>query len=240
MLQIPHLNITARLVSMGRINLRYPVVYVVNISKPERCVSFDLSGYPTLSQDAMKTHISILNFESILQYVDIPKISHLDDTVKPNTQMSTRNQVPPQAGGGRTEVEEVFQKLRDKGVSTILKVNVDDLEYPAHNDAAIERSLKNMSVEVWNWRKIDICPSLIFQTAPDITEVHLYWSGTNAVLRAWSEEEGLPMMKKLNKIFLHELQVSTRIDTISYDPQRPLHFVSTSLYTSSVARRGFH
>lgn len=184
----------------------------------------------------METHISILNFESILQCVKIPNISPVDETAKPNTQMSTRNQVPPQAGGGRTELEAVFQKLRDKKVSTILKVNVDDLEHPAHNDAAIGRALKNMSVEVWNWKKIDICPRLIFQTAPEITEVHLYWSGTNAVLRAWSEEEGLPMLKKLKKVFLHILPVSTRIDTVSSDPKVLFHFVSFSLYASFLAR----
>lgn len=128
-------------------------------------------------------------------------------------------------------MESVFHKLREKGTSTILKVIVDDRKQPAHDDAAIEKALKGLSIEVWDWMKVDICPELIFQTAPNITEVHLYWSGTNAVLRAWSEEEGLPMLKKLNKVELHVLQVwnSFNFDGLELKPaMAPHRSVSTN------------
>lgn len=114
-----------------------------------------------------------------------------------------------QDGDGRTDVQTVFELLRKKGVETILEVTVDDLEHPAHSDAAIEKSLcwgnstQTMNIEIWNWKKVDVSPDLICKVANDVTSVQLYWSGRNAVLRAWSEEEGLPKLAKLRHIALY-------------------------------------
>ena len=38
-------------------------------------------------------------------------------------------------------------------------------------------------------------------------EVHLWWSGNNAILRSWSEPEGLARIKKLDTIHLYETEV---------------------------------
>lgn len=36
---------------------------------------------------------------------------------------------------------------------------------------------------VRNWKKFDLSTEVICYAAPDVTTVHLYWSGNQAVLR---------------------------------------------------------
>jgi hypothetical protein len=69
-----------------------------------------------------------------------------------------------------------------------------------------------MSVEDWDWRKADLCTEVIYTVAPMARIVHLYWSGNNATLRGWSEPEGLAKLEKLEKVHLHEQQVSWAIN----------------------------
>jgi hypothetical protein len=77
-------------------------------------------------------------------------------------------------------------------VSRIFKVIVvDDGETP-HSDQAIEVALKPFKIEIWDWKKIDICSETIVRAAGDYVRiVYLYSSGNNAVLRSWSCEAGL-------------------------------------------------
>lgn len=101
----------------------------------------------------------------------------------------------------------MFDRLRKKGVKTILKIFIDDSSMPAHSDEAIEDALKSMDVEVWDWNKTDLCTEVIYKVAPKAREVHLYWSGNNAVLRGWSEEGGLKKLRSLKTVHLHIQQV---------------------------------
>jgi len=102
----------------------------------------------------------------------------------------------------------LFKWLRkERNVKTILQVIVDDLQAPAHSDEAIEAALEGMGVERWEWRKLDLCSEVICTVAPQSREVHLYWSGNNAVLRGWSEPDGLAKLKHLQKIYLTIQQV---------------------------------
>jgi hypothetical protein len=116
-------------------------------------------------------------------------------------------------GSGRTDLKILFKWLKDeKGVKTIFRIIVDDLEEPSHRDEAIESCLKDVrGVETWDWRKFDMSPDLIQIVARDAKVIHLYWSGNNAILRAWSEPEGLHQLKQLNTIHLHSQQVGLLI-----------------------------
>lgn len=96
-----------------------------------------------------------------------------------------------------------FNWLREKGVKRILKVIVDDLEQPSHSDEAIENTLRGFEVEILDWRKIDLCPEVIYKSSKKLKEVYLRWSGNNAVLRAWSEPDGLKKLEELTKVHLH-------------------------------------
>lgn len=111
-------------------------------------------------------------------------------------------------GDGRRDLCYIFDRLRKKGVKTVLKVIIDDKIMPAHSDEAIEDALNLMGVEVWDWKKTDLCSEVIHKVAPKVREVHLYWSGNNAVLRGWSEEGGLKRLPDLRTVYLHVQQVS--------------------------------
>lgn len=116
--------------------------------------------------------------------------------------------VKPPDGKGRSDMAFFFKFLRNKGVKRIIRVIVDDtLIEPAHSDDAIEKALEGLGVEIWDWQKFDLCTETIRTAAPDAREVSLYWSGNNAVLRGWSEPEGLKLLKNLEKVNLHVEQV---------------------------------
>lgn len=175
----------------------------------DRQIYFDLFGCaPSLSEKRLQDSLRHLELEDILQYVAIPQVK-----IEGKPVVIKGNRQPPKPDAkGRSDVRHVFNWLKDdkqKKVKTVLKVIVDDLQEPAHHDEAIEECLDGLGVEVWDWRKIDISPEVIKKVAPDVREIHLYWSGNNAVLRGWSEPEGLRQLKKLEKIHLHPYQVTS-------------------------------
>ncbi|RYP17551.1 hypothetical protein DL765_004440 [Monosporascus sp. GIB2] len=170
----------------------------------DRQIYFDLVGVsPKVSKGRITEGLSHLVLEDVLQYVAIPRVEVEDDPVR----LKPNQRAPKPDGSGRTDMKLLFKWLRDeKDVKTILKVIVDDLQEPAHSDEAIEACLTGMGVETWDWRKVDLSPEVIQKVAPEARVVHLYWSGNNAVLRGWSEPEGLQKLKKLEKVYLHVQQ----------------------------------
>ena len=110
---------------------------------------------------------------------------------------------------GRTDMEIIFKLLKEKGVRHIVKVIVFDSEAPPHSDESIERCFSGFkSIEILDWRKIDLCPQTICKACPDVVELHLWWSGNNAILVAWSAPGGLAKLPRLKEIHLHQTQVS--------------------------------
>ena len=148
-----------------------------------------------------------------MQYVEIPQL-RIETTSNAANIRRARGRVPRPDGIGRTDLLCVFNGLREKKVNTILKVIVDDLVEPSHSDEAIEKALEKMGVEIWDWKKIDLCTEVIQKAAPNVREVHLYWSGNNALLRGWSEEGGLKRLKELAKVHLHVQQVCRNYDVL--------------------------
>jgi hypothetical protein len=98
---------------------------------------------------------------------------------------------------GLTDSKIVFNWLAKNGVKKIIRVIVLDDGDVAHSDEAIEECLTPFKIEVWDWKKPDICSETIFQAAPGVRVVHLYCTGNNAVLRSWSGNEGLAKLKKV-------------------------------------------
>lgn len=164
-----------------------------------------------ITQTGLENLLSKLKFEDILQYVAIPRIS-VESNV--NTANSKRvrgsGRSSKQDGDGRRDLCYIFDRLRKKGVKTVLKVIIDDSTMPAHSDEAIEDALKFMDVEIWDWKRIDLCSEVIQRVASKAREVNLYWSGNNAVLRGWSDEGGLKRLSQLKTVHLHIQQVKTR------------------------------
>jgi hypothetical protein len=168
-------------------------------------INFDLYLYGSslTKEEHIEEGLAYLKFEDVLQYVAFPSMKlqkkavsskFLQKTFKPD-------------GKGRNDMEFFFNFLRNKGVKRVIRVIVDDTLEPAHSDEVIEKALGGLKVEVWDWRKIDLCTQTIVTAAPDTREVCLYWSGNNAVLRGWSEPGGLNLLEKLEKVNLHVEQV---------------------------------
>ncbi|KAF9763811.1 hypothetical protein IL306_002980 [Fusarium sp. DS 682] len=177
-----------------------------NNSPSNKELNFDLSGPgEVLTQKGLENLTGKIGFEDTLQYVCIPKITVEEPSSKEKTRVP-RPTKPLSDGAGRSDLVHIFGKLREKHVETILRVIVDDSEYPSHSDEAIEKALKGMGVEVWKWNKPDLCTEVILNAAPKAREVHLSWSGNNAVLGGWSEAGGLPTLPALKVIHLHPQQ----------------------------------
>ena len=167
-------------------------------------ICFDLCDQLSLeiTQDQIYQGFAPLQFESVLQYVAFPNLQ-----IRKNTPRSQRGKDVNRDGSGRDDMTVLFQFLREKKVKRIVRVIVADKDRDAHSDAAVEIALRSFRVEIWDWQKFDICTETIASAAPDVEEMHLYWSGKNAVLWGWSDREVLKRMKELKKIYLHTTQV---------------------------------
>ncbi|KAK7403904.1 hypothetical protein QQX98_010311 [Neonectria punicea] len=171
-------------------------------------IEFDLEGMPTPVMkheylDQLEKH---LKFESILKYVALPVLS-----VEPRSSRNPRSlQASPKDAQselhrtGRSDLVAVFDWLWRRGVREIIKVMVvDDGDHP-HADAAIVDALYGFKVEEWDWKRVDLCSDVIYESSPAVREVSLYSSGNNAVLMGWASAEGLgnrdkfPHLKKIN------------------------------------------
>ena len=127
--------------------------------------------------------------------------------IKKNMPRPQKKKYVDRDGNGRDDMTVLFDFLREKKVRRIVRVIVADRDRNAHSDVAVEIALRSFRVEIWDWQKFDMCTETIASAAPDVEEMHLYWSGNNAVLWGWSNKEILRRMKELKKIYLHTTQV---------------------------------
>jgi hypothetical protein len=142
-----------------------------------------------------------MKFDDVLQYVSFPAVK----VIRTGRQALRI----PCSGQGRRDMEFFFRWLNMKGVRHIINIHVEDLEAPAHSDESIVSCLETMIVDNLDWQRFDVDPLSISRlgskvdSTNQLRDLTLYWSGNNAVLRAWSELEGLPSLPNLTKICLH-------------------------------------
>ncbi|KAK7414636.1 hypothetical protein QQX98_006493 [Neonectria punicea] len=204
-------------------------LYGKNI-KEDIQICFDYVGLPSEIQDHVfterfgKDRNSGIRFDEVLMYVRFPNV----------TVIRTGRRAPKPRALGRQDMEFFFDWLYCKGVRRILKVEVEDSGKICHSDESIQNSLDKIIVEHLDWQKVDLDPRVICQISgksesrssaeadPNnelvrsrnrLREVTLKWSGNNAVLRAWSEAEGLPQLQKLETINLSIPAPSDLYDT---------------------------
>jgi len=123
--------------------------------------------------------------ESWLQYVRLPELQ-CDFEV---------TEVPHKTLG---DAILIFDSLRKKGVTHILKVIVPDCTIHPHGDDAVIRCLEGLHVKKLDWRKQDLSVATILQAAPEVEEVRLYSSGNRDVLSHWASYEGLYRLPKVS------------------------------------------
>lgn len=144
-----------------------------------------------------------MSFDPVLLYVDFGIFDLQATGIGPRSQVQD-------GPTGKQYLWNFFDWLFKKGVRYIIKVMVAENKDTAHCNETIIKSLKLFDVEILDWQKVDLCPSVIQQASEkwsNFHELHLLWSGSNAVLRAWSEPEGLALVKNLKTIHIYEAKV---------------------------------
>lgn len=164
-----------------------------------------------------------LKFDRVLQYVTFPRVEVRLTGRRADIERDAELQsgVRPVGALGRRDMTYFFDWLYKKGVRHIIRVSVEDSGdsgQKVHSDKAIQESLERFTVEHLDWKKTDLDPETILhvgskaetQSSDDVQplpgrqlkHLSLRWSGSNAVLRAWGEPEGLPLLPDLQRIYL--------------------------------------
>jgi hypothetical protein len=166
-----------------------------------------------------------LRFDCVLKYVTFPRVqvTWKGRAADKEKELELRTGAGP-GKLGRKDMKFFFEWLYKKGVRHIIRVSVEEsgkLGEPVHGDEIIQQCLATFIVEHLDWRKTDLDPETILhisskvekqaptldnpgktETGPDrqLNQLDLMWSGSNAVLRGWSEPEGLAMLPHLQRI----------------------------------------
>ncbi|KAI1747317.1 hypothetical protein F4782DRAFT_444103 [Xylaria castorea] len=174
-------------------------IHGTNIEDRNLCFDYSNAMNP-VSPSFFRQSFAHMHFDNVLRYVAFNKVEVHHPAPK-NTQLQAKRSIQ-QPGLGRTDLTFFFQWLREKNVSHILKVVVDDSSERPHSDRAIEDCLKQFEVERLEWRKLDICSETLSNACRAVSHLNLWWSGNRAILRSWSEPEGLAKLEKLETITL--------------------------------------
>ena len=162
----------------------------------------------------------------MLQYVTFPRVQVTWEGVQADlvAKAELKRGVRHFGKLGRKDMKFFFDWLYNKGVRHVIRVSVEDsgnLGDPVHSDKVIQESLERFVVEHLDWKKTDLDPETVLrisskvdkraptlenpaktEVAPDrqLRQLDLVWSGSNAVLRGWSEPGGLAVLPHLQKI----------------------------------------
>lgn len=121
----------------------------------------------------------------------------------------------------------------------IIRVMVFDDGLLPHADASIVEALYGFKVEVWDWKRVDLCSDVIYESSPCVTEVSLYSSGNNAVLMGWASSEGLGNCAKFPQVRYGTTRAETKdahVTDVHCVAEIGQHFRSRCMYPESIWR----
>lgn len=127
-------------------------------------------------------------FENFLYFVQLPDL-----------QCDAVSQCACSLGSIRSteEATVTFDYLRKTGVTHCVRVNVPDCLIHPHSFTSIVKSLHNLHVREFDWRKKDIPMEVLRVAVPQVENLTLYTSGSKAVLKEWASDEGLCRLEKV-------------------------------------------
>ncbi|WQF82580.1 Putative peptidase S8/S53 domain-containing protein [Colletotrichum destructivum] len=159
-----------------------------------------------------------IRFETVLAFVKLPywkaqeETRTADEVTAPGAGQNLSPNLPSRDEGHKAQDHEanpypaIFDWLWAKGVRKIFTLDVDDDGPEPHTNAAIRKALigedsgsktaRDFRVEVWKWKKFDICAETVAISASRAKEIHLYSHGNIAVLRGWATSVGLAQLNK--------------------------------------------
>ncbi|KAI0119517.1 hypothetical protein F4814DRAFT_458739 [Daldinia grandis] len=201
-----------------------------------------------------------LKFDSVLQYVTLPHVEVRQKGRLADQDAKAQSKIRQPGALGCEDMKYFFDWLYNKGVRHIIRLTVEDagnLGEKVHSDQAIQESLEGFVVEHLDWQKVDLDPETILHVSSKVNptalahesskdtelalcsqlkQLHLRWSGSNAVLRAWSEPEGLPMLPQLLRIYLYRPPSEKAYDNLQWINKKVVAF-QTRLNTNRKAIR---
>ncbi|GKZ36540.1 hypothetical protein AbraIFM66950_007660 [Aspergillus brasiliensis] len=167
-------------------------------------LSFDFSQGPlTISQDSFEESYRHMVFDEVLRYVSFrPVLLPKPPGPAPGSRLAKKLAQTLHEDQGPNDLVFFFNWLYRENVRHILKIVVHDAEDAPHTDTAIVDCLSKFEIDTLSWRKVDLSSQTIFNACPSLKEVYLRWSGDPSILRAWTEQEGLLLLEKLECVHL--------------------------------------
>ncbi|OIW33085.1 hypothetical protein CONLIGDRAFT_162519 [Coniochaeta ligniaria NRRL 30616] len=104
-----------------------------------------------------------------------------------------------------------FALLKGKkhGVKNIVHLQVDESVDRPCPDTLIESALGGIMIDTLDWKKTDLCASVVVQAVPHVRSLYLYCSGNRGVLRSWAAADGLSSLSDVSFFSLIIFSVST-------------------------------
>ncbi|KAI1043797.1 hypothetical protein LB505_012450 [Fusarium chuoi] len=190
-------------------------------------------------------------FDPVLQYATFPRVEVLVKGRSADRQDKLSHQAKATLPGAnsRKDVKYFLDWLYKKGVRHIIKLSVEDSGesgQKVHSDEVIQSALEKFVIEHLDWQKTDLDPETILHISSkvDVEEssisedsesvsshrerqlrkLTLIWSGSNAVLRAWSEHDALPLLPYLQEVEIIPPPPHMTYDSPHWVSQRILDF----------------
>jgi hypothetical protein len=135
---------------------------------------------------------AILAYEETLRYAEFPS---LDLLVEEREVFSESSHLKHE----HTEVFKILDWLKEKKVTTIIKLKVPDRLINAHDDMKMAEWVNYFNVKILDWKVLDLSISVLKKdTKQRLEELHLYSSGNRAVINHWFSAEGISSLTNVS------------------------------------------
>lgn len=99
-----------------------------------------------------------------------------------------------------SDLTQIFEWLKTNGVKKVVRISVLDYGDCPHPDSVIEKALASLDVEIWEWKKVDLCSDVIANSSKVVRQISLYLSGNPAVLMGWGSAQSFANRTKFPNV----------------------------------------
>ncbi|KAI6760872.1 hypothetical protein HG530_009732 [Fusarium avenaceum] len=194
-----------------------------------------------------ESEIDGYKFDAVLQYATFPcvKVHATGRAAAMQSKRLNEDKNTKPGAKSREDLKYFLDWLYNKGVRHIIRLSVEDSGDPSqevHSDEVIQAALARLSIEYLDWQKMDLDPETILHIGSQIPyegppppegldnantaykspleKLTLLWSGSNAALRAWGDQEALPMLPCLREVEIIQPPSRLACDSQSWIDQK--------------------
>jgi hypothetical protein len=177
--------------------LKSVAIPTLSIQPTEKYLAAKKESPPTKPEETTDKTTEETTDETLVEKPIEEEEEEEEDQNESTTPIKEKDDILPDCPG-RIDYCWVFKWLKLQGVKKILRLSVEDHRDMPHSDESIEWCLKTFGVEIWDWKKLDICCTTIATAAPEVRDLTLYCSGNNAVLRSWISPGGIAELQQVS------------------------------------------